>query len=144
MATPNIEGFFAAQERLRQEMGVDATFVLKTPLVWPVGTQLNPETNKPFDPTIKPSSGGEEVEVIVRCSMVNRLVASNIAGATADTAAGVFREGDIALGLGADRYDEVKDAAEVRVAGVGYRVADIRPDPAFNQVRRYIAFCENR
>lgn len=139
---PDTAGFFEAQARLRQELGTDARFQVRTAIVWPPDTQLNRETGRPFDPTIKPQSGGDLQEVVVRCSTLTRLVSSNVAGATTERAAGAFRDGGIALGLPAADRPAVEDAAEVSVGGVMYRITDIRPDPNFNEVQRYIVFGE--
>lgn len=142
MSTPDITGFFAAQDRLRELTGVDATFRVPTPKVWPAGTQLDRETGEPYDPTVVPVSGGEPTEVVVRCSILTQLVSSNLTNATEATQAGVFRGESVALGLAEERHAEVKDATEVVVAGVEYRVTEIVPDPAFNNVQRYVAFGE--
>lgn len=141
MAGPDITGFFDAQARLREATGVDAVFRKKIPEEWPDGTQLNRETGRPFDPTVKPVSGGGHEEVVIRCSIVTQL-ASHISGATAERAAGAFRDADIALGLPAARKGEIDGVAEVDVKGVVYRITDVTPDPAFNQVARYMVFGE--
>jgi hypothetical protein len=139
--TPDITGFFDAQRRLREATGVDAAFRLRTAYVWPSGTQLNPETGSPFDPTVKPVSGGDIQEVVVRCSYVTNLVRS---GDPSEEPGGAFREADIVLGLPAERRADVEGAAEVEVADVLYRIAEIMPDPTFNDVQRYLVFGEAR
>lgn len=140
---PDIAGFFDAQARLRQQTGVDATFIIPTDPVWPPGTALNPETGKPFDPTVVATSAGVPVEVVVRCSILTRLVGA-IGNPTEDRAGGSFSGGSIALGVPEERRDEIDGATDVTVADVRYRVKDIKPDPAFNDVRRFIVFAENR
>jgi hypothetical protein len=55
--TPDIAGFIAAQDRMRQVFGRDVPFNVPVAPVWPVDTQLD-ENGEPYDPTVVPSSGG--------------------------------------------------------------------------------------
>lgn len=58
---PDLTGFAAAQQRLREKLGRIVTFYSPAPLVWPgdlPAGALDPETGRPFDPTIKPLASG--------------------------------------------------------------------------------------
>jgi hypothetical protein len=44
--------FQDAQDTLRAQLGAQVTFGTPTAPQWPVGTAINPDTSKPFDPTV--------------------------------------------------------------------------------------------
>lgn len=58
---PDLAGFAAAQRRLREKVGRVVTFYTPKPLAWPgdlPAGAFDPETARPFDPTIKPLASG--------------------------------------------------------------------------------------
>jgi hypothetical protein len=115
---PDIQGFITAQDRLRVVLGKDVTFFIRGTPVWPVGTQLNPETGRPFDPVIDPVSGAEETSVVKRAGVTFRPIHVNVEDPLGD-----------------------KDAHKFVVNGTSYKLTDWeRDDTTF----RWIAFGEAR
>lgn len=50
----DLEGFAEAQQLLRDQFGEDIDFYFPEEDAWPAGTQLDPESGQPFDPTVLP------------------------------------------------------------------------------------------
>lgn len=82
--SPDIAGFKEAQVRLVEALGNEVTFYFApSAQVYPSGTYIDPETNKPLDPTIQPSSQVEFPSVSA-IGMVVRSVPSVAQGADAE------------------------------------------------------------
>jgi hypothetical protein len=55
---PDLAGFAEAQRRLRSRFGRVVTFYKPTDALYDPGVPIDQQTGQPFDPTIKPASGG--------------------------------------------------------------------------------------
>lgn len=141
--TPDIEGFKAAQQRLRDKMGVEVTFRIPTPPVWPADTPLDPQTGRPYDPTVEPESGGEPVNVVKTVGLVFRPIKVNVEDPVGDEVQGGIHHGEsIALSVSVPDYEDIQDATQVNLQGTEYRVTSIIVDPGLDD--RYIVFGEAR
>lgn len=140
-ALPNIEGFRAAQQFLRDELGTEVPFHTPIAPAWPPGTKLDPQTQRPFDPTIEPISGGGYTTVTVKVSMVARVIRTNVEDPLGGDVSGGLRRGEsIAMGISVADYPAVQNATAATVAGIEYKLTDIIRDPGLDN--RYIAFGE--
>lgn len=68
MAVANIAGFADAQRRLRAQFGEDVVFLQPPVFEYPAGTQLDPDTGRPHDPAIVPTSSAQ-ASATVNCSV---------------------------------------------------------------------------
>src|SRR5437868_15181232 len=93
---PDIAGFRQAQEELIDKLGQDVTFLLPQAATCPPGTALDPQTHRPFDPTIRPTSG-PDAEVVIRCSIVYRPIARAGEDEVVGGASGLRRTGQMAV-----------------------------------------------
>ncbi len=142
-ATPDLVGFAAAQQRLREQMGVNATFSIPVAPVWPAGTALDPQTGRPHDPTVEPQSGGGFTTVVKRVALIFRPIRINVEDPLGDDVTSGLRHGEsIGMGISTADYAAVQNATQVRVEGVDYKVTSIIPDPGPDN--RYIGFAEAR
>lgn len=140
---PDIAGFAEAQHRLRQELGIDVTFGIPVAPVWPDGTPLDPETGRPYDPTVDPASGGGTTAVTKRVALVFRPIRVNVEDPLdGDVRSGLRRDESIALAIDTADYLDVRNATEVAVGDIDYKVTEIIEDPGPDD--RYIAFGEAR
>jgi hypothetical protein len=139
---PDIDGFFEAQDRLREATGTNVRFLVPVDPVWPEGTQLDPETDLPYDPTIVPESGGDDTEVVIRCSTLTQLVNAQMSDATEERAGGVFRGESAALGFAPADLPLVQAARRFVLGDLTYRVTDMVADEKFNRIGRYMVFGE--
>jgi hypothetical protein len=139
---PDIQGFITAQDRLRVVLGKDVTFFIRGTPVWPVGTQLNPETGRPFDPVIDPVSGAEETSVVKRAGVTFRPIHVNVEDPLGDKVQGGLRKAtSVAVHIKDSDYADVQDAHKFVVNGTSYKLTDWeRDDTTF----RWIAFGEAR
>jgi hypothetical protein len=142
--TPDTVGFSAAQDRLRELLGVDATFIITAAAVWPAGTQLDPESGKPYDPFLEPEVPGAVTEVTLRCSFAHRPFTPGMWGGldTPNTPIGTVDRGISALIVAYADYPSVKDAARVRVADETWDVEVWRSDVLAGH-NRWIVYLEH-
>lgn len=127
--SPNFDGFKDAQRRLRQEFGQDLTWITPIDPVWPEGTQINPETGEPYDPTVEPTSSGE-TRTIVRTSVVTRPIHGRgaIKDEVSKKAIGWMKDEGIVLIVDTEDYHLVRDATEVEYAGDTYTIREDHHD----------------
>lgn len=138
MEAPNIAGFKEAQSRLRNLLGTTAIFHVPGPVVYPPGTPVDPQTGRPYDPTIKPTSEPitdkpHKVAVVVaRPSGRGGEVEVSWAG---------LRYGDSALLEMDDAVAaDVQAATTVTIKGMNYKISQLRPDPGLDD--RWLATVE--
>lgn len=135
---PDVQGFAAAQDRLRAALGVDCVFVIPGAPTWPPGTPLDPETGVPYDPFLDPVAPVVDTEVTVRCSFVHKPLA-NIDPAATPIGAGDV--GDAALIVPLASYPGVRDATTVRVGEETWDIQQFRYDVSLT-LPRWIAYLE--
>lgn len=132
--TPDLEGFRAAQAQLREQFGEDITFSAPASPTWPAGTPIDPETNRPYDPTIEPEEGGEMTEVgTIKCGIVYRPMGLSRRGIDNDiqtTAVGNFEEGAIVLIADPDDYaaNSIEMATQFDSHGETYLIGQTEED----------------
>lgn len=140
---PDIAGFQEAQRRLRDEFGVDITFHVPEVPVYPPDTQLDPETGKPFDPTIRPTSGDGFTDVVKHCHVIFRPIHVNLEDPLGDDhlAGGFRRQTSAVLDIDVADFPDVDDASEVTFNGTRYKITDFENDGIVG-VDRVLAFLE--
>lgn len=142
-AAPDLAGFREAQSRLRHLMGVVATFRVPVAPVWPAGTPLDPQTQRPYDPTVTPASGGGFTMVQKTVALVFRPIKVNVEDPVGgDTSGGIRHRESIAMTLDVADYPDVQNASRVNLDGTEYKVTSIINDPNLDD--RYIVFAEAR
>jgi hypothetical protein len=140
MPRPDTAGFADAQDRLRQELGVDAVFLIPTALVWPPGTPLDPETGKPFDPFLDPVDPAANTEVTVRCSFVHSpLIGIDPAASAGRRRRPRQRGADRAAGQLPD--DPRRNARCDRRGHVGHPALPLRPRAQRAALHRLLGAC---
>lgn len=142
MSTPDLAGFADAQERLRQQYGVDATFIFPGDMTYAPDVQLNPRTGKPYDPFATPDTVTAEREEVVRCSVVTKALGGRAeAGRVTETPIGSMSDAGMALMFNLDDYARVDDAPLCEVYGETWKVTQLRRDELGD---RGIAFLAHR
>lgn len=63
MQRPNLAAFAEAIAGFREEVGTPLVFLIPLDREYPEGTILDPETGRPFDPTIEPTNEGADLQV---------------------------------------------------------------------------------
>lgn len=61
---PDLAGFRDAQDRLRDHFGSIVTMLGDVQVSFPPGTRLDPQTGRPYDPTVEPSSSAQATSVV--------------------------------------------------------------------------------
>lgn len=126
---PDMSGFAEAQSRLRVALGMDVTFRIPQAPVWPAGTQLDPETGEPYDPTVVPTSGGGWDDVIVRAVPIQRPIRAGRGDDSVDEGpSGVRYDDNIAVRIDAADQPVVEPAKRLIAHGVEYAITEITDD----------------
>lgn len=124
---PDIAGFLDAQDRLRDKMGQDVDFMVRVASVWPGGTPLD-ENGEPYDPTVKPTSGGDLRPVTKRVGVMFKKASPLRPGAdTQWETVGEFSGMDIILNLNGTDYADVRTAVQVWFNGLKFRIVEFKP-----------------
>lgn len=117
--TPDIDGFLDGLSRFQQEFGREVTFNFLGDVTFPPGTEIDPETGQPYDPTASGASGA------ATASAVPALVVTQAIQTPGNEATPIGRieTGQIALIIDqADWSDALADADSVDVLGESYEV----------------------
>lgn len=141
MVTPDVAGFEEAQNRLRDETGAEVVFRLPATAEWPTGVPLDPETGRPFDPTVKPT-GSAMVTASARVG-----VAFSTTGQQTETAAtGLWERthATLIVGSGDVLAHDLEQALEVQLRGELYKIEAFKPDGIKDRVHRWLAFVRRR
>lgn len=136
--SPDFEGFAAAQKALREKFGQDLTFAIPGEVTYPDGTPLDPETGKPFDPTIEPIES-EESETTVRVSVVNRPIRTGLSDESERKAIGWLEEGGVVLIVDPEDWPEIENATRVQFADEWYAIRQTDHD-YLGEVDRYLVW----
>lgn len=129
---PDIAAFKEAQARLRQQLGVDAHFKIHTAAaIYAPGVQLDPETHRPYDPTIQPTTPAT-VEVRTHKVMVVVRIPNARADETKMNWSGL-RSGDIVMiALDLAAAADVESATEVQIKGINFTIGEMKEDPGLD------------
>jgi hypothetical protein len=144
MPTPDLAGFAEAELKLREQFGVDATFIIPGVDAWPADTPTDPETGKPYDPFLAPEVDNPDVQITLRCSYVHRPFTPGLWGGmdTPQTPLGVVDRGMAALILTAEQRNQVRGATRVVIGEETWDVELWRNDVQFN-LDRWLVYLEH-
>jgi hypothetical protein len=137
-SAPNIAAFKEAQSWLRNNLGTSADFRIPGARTYPVGTQVDPETGRPYDPTIRALT--EPVET--RTHMVGVITVANTPRAEVAqiTWAGLRRGDKLVIEMDPAAGADVEDATEVLIKGLRFKIMEMHIDPGVDD--RWLAHLE--
>lgn len=140
-ATPDIAGFRVAQDRLRQVLGRAVTFHVPEAPVYDPDVQLDPETGRPYDPTVVPTSGGGEADVTITVGIVTTVIESSDEADIEAGPSGVRSSESAALIIAPADKPDIAGAGAFTLDGMRYAVIDLRFDGSSD---RWVCFGEAR
>lgn len=142
---PDFAGFADAQVRLRANFGREVVFFTPLPTTWPPGTPLDPESGRPFDPTIRPIASGM-ASAAVNCSIIDRPLGLSQRGTKdqrqAQTAIGDMADKNKVAIISVEDAPRASGAVKASYLDEDFRVTDFRRD-ALGPVERYLAYLES-
>lgn len=142
---PDIAGFQDAQERIRLALGQNVDFQIPIAPVYPDGTQLDPETGEPYDPTVDPTSGGGNTivtkKVVVCYAPIQGSKVPNEKGR--EGWQGVARGESCALLASVDDFPDIEPATGFVLNEVEYQITEIIEDGLVG-MERAVVFGEAR
>lgn len=140
-AAPDIAGFKAAQDRLREVLGRAVLFHLPVPPQYAPDVQLDPETGEPYDPTVVPISGGGTTDVAITAGVVTTVIEASDEADIKLGPAGVRSGESVALIIAPADKASVEDATAFSLDGIRYAITDLRFDGSSD---RWVCFGEAR
>lgn len=141
---PDLAGFRQAQNKLREETGQDVVLLIPEEATWPPGTQLDPETHRPYDPTVVPLSSGfasASARVGVAWTALSRTGSSN---ATDLSPLGITEQSHAMLIVGSGDVANFELAEDVIVFDERWKIQGIKPDGVGNVIHRWLAYLKHR
>lgn len=143
---PDWSGFENAQIRLRAAFGNDVEFFMPTPTTYASGVALDPETGRPYDPTIRPIASGW-ASGIVHGDIVDRPMGLSQGGVEdqrrAGTPLGSMPTKQKVVIIGSADVGIASAATRARYLDEEFEVVDFREDK-LGPVVRFLAFLEQR
>lgn len=143
---PNWAGFEDAQIRLRAAFGNDVEFFAPTGTTYASGVALDPETGRPYDPTIKPIASGW-ASAVVHGDIVDRPMGLSQGGVAdqrlAGTPLGSMPVKQKVVIIGSADVGLASAATRARYLDEDFAVTDFREDK-LGPVVRFLAFLEQR
>lgn len=136
---PDLAGFSEAQQRLRSAFGEPVVFLAPVESVWPDGTPVDPETNRPYDPVLAATSSGQA------SALVNATVAVRPYGKPEAewTALGATERDHVMLISDIAAASACEGAESFVVRDESYKVTAMRPD-GIGGVQRWLTFGRKR
>jgi hypothetical protein len=122
---PDLTGFVDAQRRLRDKLGRRVTFFTPTASEYALDVALDPETQRPFDPTIEPVASGY-ASAVVQASVVKRPF--SIRDRPSVDARGIEEGGNEGLIVDIGELPAVEDASHYELDGERWKVVAVTID----------------
>jgi hypothetical protein len=140
ITAPDIAGFVAADQQLRQNFGTPITFEVPQAPVWPAGTQINPDTGQPFSAMVKPTNA-PYLEVVINALIILKEASPLRPQADTTSAPAGFLSGmDIILDIDAADYPSVQEATQFVYATRTYEVREFKPFQMASSLYRYLVY----
>jgi hypothetical protein len=140
---PDLAGFAEAQQRLRSRFCRVVTFYRPTDALWSPDVPLDEQTGQPFDPTIKPASGG----AIASASAVASVVYMPLQGVSRDRTVvdqiGRHSKQNKDLILDISERDVASGALRFELDGEQWEIVDTKLD-GIGDLQRIIVYGEAR
>lgn len=138
--TPDITGFIAAQDQLREDLGAPVTFRIPQDPVWPAGTKINPDTGEPYSAMVQ-RTNAEFAEMEVKALIIAKQ--GSPMRPQADThfeQAGLLGGMDIILDVAITGYEQVSAASQFQVNGEDFALEEWKPFSLGGVLYRYLAY----
>jgi hypothetical protein len=138
--TPDIAGFVAASQQLRELFGVDCVFHVPQDPVWPAGTRINADTGEPYSAMVK-RTNAEFTDVTKTVLLI--LKQGSPLRPQADThfsEAGLLSGMDLILDVDAADYPDIVGATELTTQGLDYKIEERKPFSLANNEYRWLIY----
>jgi hypothetical protein len=144
VSTPDVQGFIAASQQLRQNFGSIATFSLPVSPVWPDDTAINPDTGAPYDAMVVRSNASYTTVDLTVLVIVKQGSPLRPQSDTEWEPAGDLSGMDIILDIDALDYASVQEATEFAINDLNYKLEEWKPFSMANDMYRYLCYGRER
>ena len=134
VAGPNLGDLADALARLRSHMGQNVVFYFAEVLTWPEGTQLDPESGRPYDSQVEPESKEEPESITIKCNVAFRPT-EGLSEDTAESPIGNIQQNEVLLIMSVPEMETVAKAVSFDVKGDNFKVKKSTPDGIGSEYR---------
>lgn len=131
-----LAGLADAQVRLRAKTGEDVEFFWSTGETWPPNVNLDPETGRPFDPSVEPIASGV-ASGVARCNVAFRPV-QGLNDSADETAIGNIQRADVVLITSVESWEDIKQATTFHAKGDRFKITQYHADGIGSNYRQLI------
>lgn len=132
---PDITGMRAALNRKREALGESVTFFFPAEKTWPVGTELDPLTNKPYDPQIEPEEVESKDPVTKLCEVAFK---PPLKEDTIEASVGDVKVNTIFLWMPLEDWDDLEGAISFNAKGENYLIRKFTDDGIGSDFRKLV------
>lgn len=143
MPVPDHAGFREAMVKMRMEFGEDVPFFSRVDGAYPPGVALDPETGRPFDPTVT-ATGSGWASAAMRVQVFTDTLTPGAEDDAVHTPVGWFEEGNIVLDADPEEYEALDDPEEVEWLGERYVISDVDGGTIGDVENRKLIYCRRR
>lgn len=133
--TPDIAGYADAQAVLRQRFGERVDFEFEATMTFPAGTPLDPETQRPYDPTVEPSASAQAT-ASAWCTVAQKPSQTD---PSVDGPVGFVESDKVMVAMDLTSSAAVEGAERMVVRGERYLIDGMKPD-GISMRQRFLAF----
>jgi hypothetical protein len=138
---PDLAGFAEAQQRLRDRFGRVVTFYRPSDALYSPDVPLDEQTGQPFDPTIRPASGGALASASATANVVYAPLAGTSRDKTVSDQLGRHSKLNKNLILGIEDQSVASGAVRFEVDGEHWKIVDVKLD-GVGAIQRVVVFGE--
>lgn len=133
---PDLAGFRDAQERLRDHFGSIVTMLGDVQVSFPPGTRLDPQTGRPYDPTVQPVASAQ-VTAVVKANVTYKPMAGD---PSKPAAIGWIDTAEVMLSLASAAASAASEANAFLIRGERFQVVANHFDGIADVPDRYLIF----
>lgn len=135
MPDPDLAGLQNALAELREKTGEEVLFFFEETLEYPPGTEIDPETGKPYDPLIEPTKGESDDPLFIKCSVAFR---PSFAEDTEESRIGNIKVNQVLLSMSITEWDLVASAVSFNVKADNYLIVKSTRDGIGSDYRQLV------
>lgn len=135
MPDPDLAGLQSALAELREKTGEEVLFFFAGEAEWPEGTELNPETGRPWDPLIEPTSTDAPDPLFIQCSVAFR---PSFREDTDESRLGDLKVNQVLLSMSLAEWDLVASAVSFNIKEDNYLIVKSTADGIGSDYRQLV------
>jgi hypothetical protein len=132
---PDLQGLQSALAELREKTGEEVLFFFAGEAEWPEGTELDPETGRPYDPLIEPTTNKAPQPLFITCSVAFR---PSYREDTDESRLGNLKVNQVLLSMSITEWDLVASAVSFNIKEDNYLIVKSTADGIGSDYRQLV------